>query len=342
MHRPDIGHRFPSHPQADWAGFVRMLNTTELSNGTHIVAIRLWDDAGGNRVIGRRYVQTLNFGYNLPPFGGIDWPISNHTMYAVGCSNPPPVSGPPYEDPQNVELVLGWVLDVGSSTDRGGVKWVELLINNTVLLNTLVDDFLYTYFDMDVNYYGHERIDILRLFPDVPNAKDAGFAFALDIFDLLYNYEYHQGLHYLKIRASDIEGNMADIAQIPVIFDCDDDYDRPSWGDIYTPEHMERVSGVTSVTGWAIDFDIIYGVEVWVDGHFVGYAVHTLDSPELYAQFPWYPQNHIAHARFFFEFDTTQLTDGEHLLTIRTEDRFDNKNWLGERPFVVDNLNQAR
>jgi hypothetical protein len=28
MHRPDIGHRFPSHPDAEYAGFVRMLNTT--------------------------------------------------------------------------------------------------------------------------------------------------------------------------------------------------------------------------------------------------------------------------------------------------------------------------
>jgi hypothetical protein len=85
---------------------------------------------------------------------------------------------------------------------------------------------------MDVNYYGHERLDVLRMFPDVPNAKVSGYAFALDVSDLIIRHGYHQGLHYLKVRAGDKEDNIADIAEIPVIFDCDDDPDRPPFGDI--------------------------------------------------------------------------------------------------------------
>ena len=81
-------HRFPSHPGAEYAGFVRMLNTTELINGVHTVAVRVTDNEGAVRVIGRRFVQTFNTAYNLPPFGGIDWPIPNHIMYAVGCDDP--------------------------------------------------------------------------------------------------------------------------------------------------------------------------------------------------------------------------------------------------------------
>ncbi|MEJ2441489.1 MAG: hypothetical protein P8Y06_01035, partial [Patescibacteria group bacterium] len=93
-----------------------------------------------------------------------------------------------------------------------------------------------------VDYYGKERLDVLRMFPDVPNAKVSGFMFAVDVADLIIRHNFHRGLHYLKIRAGDLENNVADIAQIPVIFDCDDDYDRASFGDIYTPTNMERIS----------------------------------------------------------------------------------------------------
>ena len=342
VHRPDIDHRFPWHPDAEYAGWVRMLNTTELTNGVHIVAVRLRDNEGATRVIGRRYVQTFNVGYNLPPFGGIDWPIADHYMYAPGCSEPGGWSTPPYEDPLSVELVSGWALDVGSSTDRGGVKWVEILIDGSLLANTLVDDFYYDWFEMDVNYYGHERNDILRLFTDVPNAKHSGFTFVLDISDLIIRRQFHQGLHYLKIRAGDIEGNVADIAQIPVIFDCNDDPDRPSFGDIYTPTAMERVMGTTPVAGWAVDFDHIVEVEIRVDGDFMGFAAYGIPTPELREDYPWYPFSLTNTAGFYYDLDTTLLTDGEHVLTVRTRDYWGGRNYVGERTFVVDNLNMAR
>ena len=60
----------------------------------------LTDDEGVSRVIGRRWVQTFNTTYNLPPFGGIDWPIANHIMFAKGCTDPAGYSTPPFDDPQ--------------------------------------------------------------------------------------------------------------------------------------------------------------------------------------------------------------------------------------------------
>ncbi len=85
VHRPDIAHLFPTDPDAEYAGFIRMLNTTVLNNGIHILAVRAVDNEGSSRVIGRRFVQTFNTGSNLPPFGAIDWPIANHVMFADGC-----------------------------------------------------------------------------------------------------------------------------------------------------------------------------------------------------------------------------------------------------------------
>ncbi len=341
IHRPDIMHRFPSHPGAEYAGFIRMLNTTELVNGMHTVAVRLTDNEGAVRVVGRRFVQTFNTAYNLPPFGGIDWPIPNHIMYAVGCDEPGDWSAPPFEEPRVVELVTGWALDVGSSTDRGGVAYLQLLVDGTILSDTYEGSVYWQWQDIDVNYYGHERLDILRMFPDVPNAKDAGFAFRMDMSDLINRQGFREGLHYLKVRAGDLENNVTDIAQIPVIFDCDDDPDRPSWGDIYSPVAMEMVAGVVEVTGWAIDLEHIQQIEVWVDGEFIDYVDDmNLYSPEVRAMYPWLSTSLTEYAGYRYDFDTVSLniTDGEHVLVIRTEDRWGGVTMIGERVFVVDNL----
>ena len=338
MHRPDIGHRFPSHPDAAYAGFVRMLNTTVFTNGIHSVSIRITDDDGTSRVIGRRFVQTFNTGYNLPPFGAIDEPIPNHIMFAKGCADPGGYSTPPFEDPQVVELIAGWALDVGSRTDLGGVAYVQLLLDGAILADTYLGSDYWPWLRLDVNYYGHPRMDILRMFPDVPNAKDSGFAFRMDVSDLIIRQGYRQGLHYLKIRAGDLESNVADIAQIPVIFDCDDDPDRPSFGDIYTPVNMEMVSGDTVVTGYAIDYDDPQFVEIWIDGSFIAVADEFgLPTPEVEDRYPWLPLFMTRDAGYRHVLDTTQFTDGEHLLVVWTQDYFGGRTMIGERRFVVDN-----
>jgi hypothetical protein len=344
IHRPDIAHRFPSHPEAEYAGFIRMLNTTELTDGVHTISVRLTDTDGLSRVIGRRFVQTFNTNYNLPPFGGIDWPIPNRILYTEGCATPGEWSTPPFEEPEVVEVVLGWALDVGSSTDRGGVSYVQLLLDGSVLFDTKTGSQYWSWLDLDVNYYGHERLDIQRLFPDVPNAKDAGFAFYMDIADLFHNRGFSQGLHYLKVRAGDLENNVADIAQIPIIIDCDDDLDRPSWGDIYSPAQMERVAGMVEVAGWAIDLDGVEEVEVWVDGNFIDYVDEfPLPSPEVEVLFPWLPDFYTDFAGYRYTMDTQALNlpDGEHVLVIRTRDRWGGESIIGERTFVLDNLKNA-
>jgi hypothetical protein len=340
IHRPDILHRYPSNPDAEYSGFVKMLNTTRWANGLHVLAIRLVDEDNTSRIIGTRYVQTFNVSYNLPPFGAIDWPIPNHIMYAKGCSDPGGWSAPPFEDPQVTELITGWALDVGSRTDLGGVGYVQMLLDGVVLADTNFPSFWHGWLQIDVNYYGHPRMDILELFTDVPNAKDCGFAFVMDVSDLLVRKGFTQGLHYLKIRAGDLENNVTDIAQIPVIFDCNDDPDRPSFGDIYTPEAMERVTGIVEITGWAVDQDLVDAIEVWVDGVFIDYVDQLfLPSPEVVARYPWLPSFLTMNAGFSYALDTNEedLADGEHLIVIWTQDRWGGRTIIGERRFVLDN-----
>lgn len=339
IHRPDIHNRFPTIDEAEYSGFLYNLNTSKLTNGVHTLSVRLWDTKGMSRVIGRRQVSVFNNWANLVPFGEIDYPPPDHVMFGVGCSNPTGPSAPPYEDVRSVDLITGWALDPDD-----GVKWVELLINGTVLKRTTLPNcWWYQDYLMDVDCYGLLREDVFKRFPDVPNSKDSGFDFIIDVADLIINHDYHQGLHYLTVRAGDVQGHIADIATIPVIFDCDDDPDRPTWGDIYTPENMERIQGVFTLTGWALDFDYLPadGVEIWVDGDYLGRATYGWDSPEVVEMFPWYSHNVALHAGWRFDLDTTQLSDGEHQLVVIGHDRYDGRNAFAQRPFVVDNLNRG-
>jgi hypothetical protein len=348
VHRPDIGNRFPSNPNAEYSGFVRMLNTTALNNGIHVLAVRAVDNQGASRVIGRRFVQTFNTGSNLPPFGGIDWPPDNHTMFAQGCQEvggvEPPWSGDVYERPENVEMVMGWALDIGSRTDMGGVAYIQLLLDGSLLSDTNEGSFYWEPAEWDFNYYGHERMDIYRLYSDVPNAKHSGFSFLMDISYLILARGYSEGLHLIKVRAGDRENNVTDIAQLPVIFDCNDDADDPAWGDIWTPEHMERVAGTVEVTGFVMDSLSIDAVEIWVnkggpDENLVGYADYPLPSPGLADLYPWMPRWFSINSGYSFQLDTVaeNIADGEHSVVVITEDRLGGRTIIGERRFVLDN-----
>lgn len=344
VHRPDISYRFPTHPGAEYAGFIRMFNTSTLTNGVHSIAIRLTDNQGAVRVIGQRFVQTFNTAYNLPPFGGIDWPEPDHIMYSDACWIPGGYSGgEEYEEPDVVEWVSGWALDVGSRTDPGGVAYVQLLVDGVLIKDTMVDAFYYSWFEHLtelVNAYGLPRMDIANLFPDVPNAKDAGFFFAVDVSDLIKRKGFHEGLHLITIRAGDWENNVTDIAKVPVIFDCNNDRDRPSWGAITDPDYMEQVGGTVEVKGWAIDLDQVEEVEIWLDGQWLDNVDEFyIASPEIEDLYPWLPNWLTANAKWSYDLDTLALNipDGQHKLVVWTQDHWDGRTMIAERPFVVNN-----
>jgi hypothetical protein len=321
-----------------------MLNTTVLNNGIHVMAVRVVDNEGASRVIGRRFVQTFNTGSNLPPFGEIDWPVDNHVMSADGCvaganGQLPPWSGEVYDDPGNVEAVYGWALDVGSRTDMGGVAYVQLLLDGNIIADTNEGSFYWPDAEWDYRYYGHERMDIHNLYVDVPQSKHSGFSFLVDVNYLILAKGYSQGLHLFKVRAGDRENNVTDIATLPVIFDCNDDADDPSWGDIWTPTHMEMVAGTVEITGFAIDTRTINRVEIWIDGVYVGDADYGLPSSGISDLYPWLPPFFANNRGFRYELDSVaeNLADGEHSLVIWTVDNLGGSNIIGERRFVLDN-----
>ncbi len=380
VHRPDIANRFPGVSAAEYAGFIYNINTARLTNGVHVIGIRLWDDKGASRLIGQRRVQVLNNDANLAPFGRIEYPLPDHTFYASGCWEGGGWSGDEYSEPNAVEVIRGWVLDVDmandDSGDDGGVAWVELLVDGEPLISTNDGgcwywDPYYTGHGFEVNCYGQLRQDIARLYSDVPNAKHSQFIFALDVNWLLFyvwNNPGFQGLHYISVRAGDRSGHQAIIDTIPIVIDCNEDPDYPAIGDIYTPDVYERVQGTIPVTGWAVDPERIVnnpgpgedGVEIWVDGKWIGNAEYGLDSPEVWDNYPWvagYAPS-IKWSGFSFDLDTTQFSDGEHELVVITHDEYSHVTdhcdpsllgsnhqkgctAIGQRTFVIDNLNSG-
>ncbi len=127
------------------------------------------------------------------------------------------------------------------------------------------------------------------------------------------------------MRAGDIENNVTDIAQIPVIFDCNDDGDDPAIGDIVTPEHMELVAGIVEVTGFARRHeDHCERSRSGSTAIYIGDADFGLPSPEFEELYPWLPSSVTRNSGFRYELDTVaaNLADGEHSLVVWTEDRY--------------------
>jgi len=93
------------------------------------------------------------------------------------------------------------------------------------------------------------------------------------------------------------------------------------------------------VTGFAVDFDRVDVVEIWVDGTYVGNAEYGFPTPEVEDMFPWFHFTLTRDAGFQYEMDTSaqMLADGEHSLVVWTEDRFGARTIIGERRWVLDN-----
>jgi hypothetical protein len=182
-------------------------------------------------------------------------------------------------------------------------------------------------------------MDIHNLYVDVPNSKHSGFSFLLDVNYLILARGYTQGLHLFKIRAGDRESNVTDIAQLSVIFDCNDDADDPAWGDIWTPEHMELGGAVVEVSGFAIDTRTITRVEIWVDGDYIGDADYPVATPSLGDLYPWLPPFFSTNRGFSYDLDTvaTNLADGNHYIVVWTHDSLGGRTIIGQRTFVLDN-----
>lgn len=324
--RPQVTKKFPNYPDSLHPGWVYQLDTTHYLNGVHTVTARVLSKSG--EVVGLNS-RKLNFGnvtHALDPFGRIEFP--KHQSELRGRCD--------LADPnRRWSIVSGYALDTGVQVEDTGVGYVELLLDGALYANSNRDCFRLA--DLgQVNCYGLRRQDLVPIFPHLKDAPHSGFRYALDVGFLVGALGYSEGTHRLTIRAGDIYEQISTVDEIVVTFACDDlSDDEESIGDIEQPFDGNMYSGIMRLRGWALDWEGVQKVEVFVDGFSVGLATYGLARPLITPIYPGYPDR--AFPGWEHSFNTTDFSNGEHFLEVVVTDDLGNDTYIGRRRFVIAN-----
>ncbi|HEV7767934.1 MAG TPA: Ig-like domain-containing protein [Thermoanaerobaculia bacterium] len=337
--RPDVGATYFDFEGAMFSGYVANIDSTRLQNGVHTLTVRARDNKGMTALIGRRTVQVINNDQFLKPFGYLDEPLRDATLFGTGCGDDAgPIVSPPVDPNEHITIVRGWALDLGTRQDPGRVAYAELLVDGVPWIST--DDCAAVAGRFD-NCYGLPRYDVARYYPTFPDAPRAGFLFTLDV-GMLMNIGVSAGSHNLMVRVGDREQTFTELPNrdgIPVFFQCvDDDFDFVAIGHIDYPTKSDFIGGTATFRGWAVeDQSTLAGVEIFVDGLFMGTAQWGFPRPDVG---DFYPQ--IGTADFSgwqFNMDTRKLANSIHRLTVRVRDSGGRTSEIGSTDFYVFNNN---
>jgi len=327
--RPGVTRQFPSYPDADAAGFAMQIDSTRYLNGSHTVDAMVTSETGERRFLNSVRVEFLNTTHLLAPFGEIEFPRPSAELYGT-CDMA--------ASPRRLTAITGWSLDAGIEKGDMGVGYVELLIDGSIVANSRVDCFTSDTGENKgpTNCYGLRRFDIERTFPTLRNAPQAGFRFVMDI-GFLVDFGFSEGQHVLTVRVGDIAGQVADIDEIPVSFQCDNRIGNEEGFGWIAPVHPGNIGdGLIRLSGWALDWEGVDRVLVYVDGHQVGPAQRGFPTPGVAQRYPGYADNDVAGWRL--EIDSSQFSDGRHAVQAVVVDEDGQSTLLGEREFVLDNV----
>ncbi|HEY5610335.1 MAG TPA: Ig-like domain-containing protein, partial [Thermoanaerobaculia bacterium] len=342
--RPDVYNAFPDLPASMFSAFIAFVDSSRIKDGVHTLAVRAKDRRGLERVIGRRTIQVFNSTNNLRPFGFVDEPRRDAVLYGTICgptAPPPPISPlpPPFIPTAHITPVRGWALDIGTRVDTGRVAYAELMVDGVPWVNSSQCEYNAT-FGGYVNCYGLLRFDVARYYPAYPDAPRSGFFFTLDV-GLLLNLGVRPGHHNVKVKVGDVEQTFAEIpnsAGIPVTFQCaEDNLDFTSIGYIDAPRNMDFVGGTILIHGWAADENSggVRNVEIWIDGVMSGTAQYGFPRTDVRAAIPTVVGS--LNSGWRFTFDTRQLSDARHRVTVVVVDAAGNRTTIGSADFYVDN-----
>jgi hypothetical protein len=338
--RPDVGATFPDFSSAMFSGFVANIDSTRIQNGVHLLTIRATDRLGMTSLIGRRTVQVINNDSFLAPFGFIDEPLRDATLYGTGCAteDDPPIISPPVRPTEHITPIRGWALDLGTRGGTGRVGYLELMIDGVPWLST---DDCGVVEGRYANCYFLPRPDVARYYPSFPDSPRAGFLFTLDVGALL-KLGVPPGGHRLSVRVGDNEQTFSELPNrdgIPVFFECvGATFPFAAFGFIEYPNSFDFVGGNVMFRGWALDdqSDII-AIEIYVDGFVQGSAQYGYPRPDVADQYP-----HVldgVNSGWQFIMDTKKLSNSRHRLSVAAVNSQGTRNFIGSTDFYVQNGN---
>jgi hypothetical protein len=88
------------------------------------------------------------------------------------------------------------------------------------------------------------------------------------------------------------------------------------FGFIDTPKDGKTVSGIVTVSGWAVDFRHVDKVELFVDGVFVNRADLSLPRTDVFTLFPQFSQSPNPNPGFITSFLARLYTNGPHSVSV--------------------------
>ena len=321
--RPDVSAAFPGFPGSALPGWTYLLDTSRYLNGTYTVSAQVIDNDGQAVVLPGRVYDFGNTVHNLKPFGLIDFPDAAATL-AGTCD---------LGDPDRIYSVVdGWVLDAGIENNDHGVGYVELLIDGTIFANSRRDCVHNPVTGGFTNCYGVFRPDVQEDYETLKDSPNAGFRFVLDV-GALVGLGYSEGSHVLTIRSGDQDSQVSNVDSINVNFVCNDDsFNTPSIGAVDVPDVI-LTTGVTQLTGWALDVHGIDEIRVLIDGEEMGSAAFGFPRPDVTSRFPGYPQS--AAPGWIFDVSVLGLSDGIHTATVVAIDGLGERTTIGQEDFFV-------
>jgi len=323
--RPDVTSLYPGYLDSSAPGFSIELNSAKWLNGQHTVAAYAFSKTGEKVQLGSYSWEFLNTVENLVPFGAIDFPQPSTQLFGR-CD--------PFDRVRRYAVVEGYAVDTGIETLDTGVKYVELLINGGWFANSVLDCYYDPTLGGWVNCFGLPRPEIKNRYPSIPNALNSGYRFVMDIGELVAE-GFDEGFHELTIRAGDYAGQVAIIGAIPVVFRCDDRIgNEGSFGEISLPVGSGVYGGVNTFLGWALDWEGVARVKIYIDGASIGDATYGIARPEVTDRYPGYPDS--AAPGWQIDVNAAVFTDGVHSMQAIVVDKLGFETVIGETSFIFD------
>jgi Bacterial Ig domain len=324
---------YPGFPDSAAAGFGYQLNTTHFLNGIHTVTARVQSATGRITYLNNVDLEFSNTTHDLVPFGKIEFPNPGDEMQGNCISH------------GFFSVISGYALDAGVADYDTGVGYVELLIDRSLVANSIADCHFDPLQGGYSNCYGIRRLDVETNFPSLKDSPHSGFRFVLDTGLLMSKTDafgdaqvppYNPGAHLLTIRSGDIWEQVSIVDEIPVVFSCIDfTQNNNSIGQITFPIQGLLYNGTILVNGWALDLEGVQSVAVLVDGNPVGSANLGFPRPGIRSLYPSYPDSPTPG--WVFSLDTTRFSNGQHEISAIVFDRTGADTDIGRFKIVVAN-----
>jgi hypothetical protein len=228
-------------------------------------------------------------------------PDSGSSSVTVSVQTPPPtvyIDAPaPGATVSGTVAVSGWAVDNASMVGTA-ISSVQVKVDGSVVGTAT---------------YGSSRSDVCAVYPGRPGCPNVGYSFSLNTSTLSV------GSHTITVTATDSDGT-PDTGSSSVTVTVQT---PPPTVYIDTPAQGATISGIVTISGWAVDNasevgTAISSVQVKVDGSVVGTATYGSSRSDVCAAYPGRPG--CPNVGYSFSLNTSTLSVGSHTIMATATD----------------------